>query len=209
MSINFHANQYEKAFTSNRLQNWEVPKNTEGKFPRSKPGFTRILTDDRGHLLTNVPKERGSPWGNFVGTWDMPIKIPGNRITVPTARTEEAILRGHDLKEKGNLFLSGSNKKSRTVDPLPIKMDAPEDQRPAEITCVPAGGSGSTPTCAAPCRHIETTHYDDNQPRAMSRKEIRESLKWPKAKTPQCQSPVVYADNPQSVTQMCAADVNM
>ncbi|KAK0040592.1 protein Flattop [Biomphalaria pfeifferi] len=209
MSINFHANQYEKSFSSDRLQNWELPKNTVGKFPRAKTGFTRILTNDRGHLLTNVPKERGSPWGTFVGTWDMPLKIPGNRITVPTARTEEAILKGQLLKEKGNIILSGGNKQSRTVDPLPIKMDAPEDQRPAGITCVPAGGSGATPTCVQPCPQLERTHYDDNQPRAMSRKESRESLKWPKANTPHCQSPVVYADNPHCVTQMCVADVNV
>ncbi|CAL1531715.1 unnamed protein product [Lymnaea stagnalis] len=210
MSINFHANQYEQAFTPHRTQNWEVPKSAEGKNPRPNPGFTRILANDRGHLLTNVPKERSSPWGTFVGTWDMPLRIPGNRITVPTARSDEAVLKGQHLKENGNLILSGATKKCHIVEPAAIKMDAPEDQRPVGYTCVPAGGPGrGSPTCVQPCIQEETTHYDDNQPRVISRRESRETLKWPRARSPQCKSPIGYATNPPTVTPMCVADVDV
>lgn len=66
------------------------------------------------------------------------------------------------------------------VDPQPVTMDAPEDQRPAGMICEPVGDSGGEPVCEMPCPQVETTHYDANQPRAMSRKESQESLKWPK-----------------------------
>ncbi|XP_059151925.1 protein Flattop-like [Physella acuta] len=207
MSINFHANQYEQAFTSHRIQNWEVPQIPEGKHPKANTGFTRVIANDRGHLLTNIAKERKSPWGTFVGTWDMPHKIPGNRITVPTARTDEALLKGQKLKETGDEVLSGALKPCHTVEPLPVKLDAPEDQRPAGITCVPASGARGSPTCVEPCSHVERTHYDDNQPRAISRKESRETLKWPRARSPQCKSPAALTS--YDINQMHVDDVNV
>ncbi|CAG5124421.1 unnamed protein product [Candidula unifasciata] len=204
MSINFHANQYEQAFAPHRLQNWEVPKQEEGIRPKAHTGFTRITANERGHLLPNVPKDRSSPWGKFVGTWDMPKKIPGTRVLNPTARSEEAYLKNKEDKEKSDVVLSGALKQRHTVDPLPVKMDAPEDQRPAGIICEPIGGSAGQPTCEMPCPQVETVHYDANQPRALSRKESRESLKWPKAKTPDCRSPVNYSPLPKPMTTFYA-----
>ena len=47
------------------------------QYPLPRDGFSNIHANDRGHLLPNVPRRRESPWGTFVGTWDMPTKIPG------------------------------------------------------------------------------------------------------------------------------------
>jgi len=131
MSVNFHANQYEQAFTPHRLQNWEIPQNEQGKYPKPQSGFTRIKANDRGHLLPNVPRERSSPWGSHVGTWDMPNKIPGNRVLNPTARCEDAVIKGHHSKQKANVVISGALKRCHTVEPLPVKADAGMyDQQP-------------------------------------------------------------------------------
>jgi len=123
MSINFHANQYEQAFTPTRIQNAEVPKCLKGKYPAPQTGFTRIKANDRGHLLPGVPKERSSPWGSYVGTWDMPTKIPGARILNPTARAEDAVLKGQVSKLMADDVINGHLKRCHTVDPLPVKMD--------------------------------------------------------------------------------------
>jgi len=88
MAQHFSANQYEEPFWPKRLQNWEVPL-LHKEFPDQREGFTQIVADDRGHLLEGVPKSEKSPWGDFVGTWDMPRKFVGN-ITTYMGRTKEA-----------------------------------------------------------------------------------------------------------------------
>lgn len=46
-------------------------------------GATKIIASDRGHLQSGVPRSRNNPWGDFVGTWDIPTKIPGKVIRNP------------------------------------------------------------------------------------------------------------------------------
>ncbi|XP_002733227.1 protein Flattop-like [Saccoglossus kowalevskii] len=89
MATHFNANQYDDAFAANRLQNWTVPHQYKER-PSSLEGYTQIIANDRGHLLSGVPRSQSSPWGNFVGTWDMPRKIPGN-VTSYMARSDKAI----------------------------------------------------------------------------------------------------------------------
>jgi len=89
MSTHFSANQYEDAFNGKRLQNWTVP-HTYKERPSSLEGYTQIVANDRGHLLPGVPKSKQSPWGEFVGTWDMPLRIPGN-VTTYMARSGKAV----------------------------------------------------------------------------------------------------------------------
>lgn len=75
MSFGFSTNQYESAFKARPLLNWHVPR----KFvpmPKTYKGFSQAFANDRGHLLPAVPKSVESPWGTFLGTWDMPLKIP-------------------------------------------------------------------------------------------------------------------------------------
>jgi len=209
MSINFHANQYEQAFTPHRIQNAERPKSLTGKYPAANTGFTRIQATDRGHLLPTVPKQRSSPWGNYVGTWDLPTKIPGNRVLNPTARADDALLRGQVSKMMADEVMSGSRKKCPTVDPLPVKHDAPEDMRPAGMVCGPIGGVDGRGATEMPCPQVETTHYHDNQPRAMSRRNTNQGQSWPNVKSPGCRSPVGVVMSPKPITPMLVGDVNV
>ena len=73
--------QYEQSFDSRRLQNWEL-RNKHRRRPLTKSGFTQIISNDRGHLLPSQPRSARSPWGTFVGTWDLPKKLPGNNLNV-------------------------------------------------------------------------------------------------------------------------------
>uniref|UniRef100_A0A1B6CFG0 Cilia- and flagella-associated protein 126 n=1 Tax=Clastoptera arizonana TaxID=38151 RepID=A0A1B6CFG0_9HEMI len=74
MSLHFNANQLEREFKPQRLGNWEVPK----WFPqrlRPHKTTTKIIVNDRGHLLPGVQRQQKSPWGNYQGTWQLPKKI--------------------------------------------------------------------------------------------------------------------------------------
>ncbi|XP_077616193.1 protein Flattop [Crocuta crocuta] len=85
MATNYSANQYEKAFSPKYLQNWSPAKPTKERIS-SHEGYTQFIANDRGHLLPSVPRSKASPWGSFMGTWQMPLKIPPARVTL-TSRT--------------------------------------------------------------------------------------------------------------------------
>lgn len=109
MSLSFSANQYDDAFRSNKLCNWEVPSQYK-EHPRQMQGCTKIIANDRGHLQPGVPRSRNNPWGNFVGTWDIPQKIPGNTVCVSTARSTYAQEKLQREAEEANKVLSGNIK---------------------------------------------------------------------------------------------------
>ncbi|KAF5918305.1 hypothetical protein HPG69_006088, partial [Diceros bicornis minor] len=77
--------QYEKAFSPKYLQNWSPAKPTKQSIS-SHEGYTQIIANDRGHLLPSVPRSKANPWGSFMGTWQMPLKVPPARVTL-TSRT--------------------------------------------------------------------------------------------------------------------------
>ncbi|KAM9241814.1 protein Flattop [Dugong dugon] len=85
MATNYSANQYEKAFSPKYLQNWSPGKPTK-ESTSSHEGYTQIIANDHGHLLPSVPRSKANPWGSFIGTWQMPLKIPPARVTL-TSRT--------------------------------------------------------------------------------------------------------------------------
>ncbi|XP_069948978.1 uncharacterized protein [Cherax quadricarinatus] len=62
MSLHFSANQYEVGYKPARLGNWEVGR-TFPERPRHRRGPTKVIADDRGHLLPGVPRTHASPWG--------------------------------------------------------------------------------------------------------------------------------------------------
>lgn len=47
--------QFESAYAPDRLCNWEVPKNHRTK-PLVRKGSTKIVSNDRGHLLPGIPR---------------------------------------------------------------------------------------------------------------------------------------------------------
>ncbi|XP_061697777.1 protein Flattop isoform X2 [Syngnathoides biaculeatus] len=72
--------------------------------PRTLRGSTKFVADNRGHLLPGMGKQ-GSAWPNFKGTWDLPARIPAQRIN-PTSRSAEGLERlkawGLDPQHIGN-----------------------------------------------------------------------------------------------------------
>ena len=48
-----------------------------------------IVADDRGHLLPGIERSKRSPFGEFIGTWDLPKRIPGPYHVHPMGRTEK------------------------------------------------------------------------------------------------------------------------
>ncbi|XP_053907015.1 protein Flattop [Cuculus canorus] len=85
------AGQYEDAFRPHRLQNWTVAHPGPQR-PLPREGSTRIIADDRGHLLPSASRSQASPWGTFVGTWEMPARIPPVRLDL-TSRSATAAAR--------------------------------------------------------------------------------------------------------------------
>ncbi|XP_030043562.1 protein Flattop [Microcaecilia unicolor] len=88
MAFHFSANQYQSAFDSNHLQSWNIAKRYK-EHPSTHDGHTEFITNDRGHLLPGIPKSERNPWGMFVGTWDMPLKIPPFKASL-TGRSAQA-----------------------------------------------------------------------------------------------------------------------
>ncbi|XP_078524765.1 protein Flattop [Lissotriton helveticus] len=80
MALNFSANQYEGGFKSNKLQNWGLPKRHKER-PSAHDGYTLFIANDRGHLLCESMKSKISPWGTYMGTWDMPRRIPPCKVS--------------------------------------------------------------------------------------------------------------------------------
>nr|XP_003466739.1 protein Flattop [Cavia porcellus] len=119
MATNYSANQYEKAFSPTYLQNWSLAKPTKQSIS-SHEGYTQIIANDRGHLLPSVPRSKASPWGSFMGTWQMPLKIPPARVTL-TARTTADAASLTKWIQKNPDFLKASN------GPCPAILGKPHD----------------------------------------------------------------------------------
>ncbi|CAG9860135.1 unnamed protein product [Phyllotreta striolata] len=66
--------KYESSFKPKVLGNWQVPKLNISR-PKSKKGNTKAIADERGHLLPNIKRSNGNPWGNYIDTWHLPKKI--------------------------------------------------------------------------------------------------------------------------------------
>ena len=85
--------------------------------PSCYEGFTQVVANDQGHLLQGVPRSTENPWGNFVGTWDLPLKIPGN-VTTFMARSDPAargIVKGRRDHEDYMRRAAGSPVKEQTT----------------------------------------------------------------------------------------------
>ncbi|ELT93535.1 hypothetical protein CAPTEDRAFT_221669 [Capitella teleta] len=103
--------KYQNAFYAKKLQNWQVP-GVYQSHPRSRSGHTKFIATDRGHLMGDVPRSRKNPWGDFVGTWDLPHRIPGHSVQVPTARTTHAQERVQREQKDSSWVINGGLKNS-------------------------------------------------------------------------------------------------
>ncbi|XP_061400802.1 uncharacterized protein LOC133336536 [Musca vetustissima] len=77
MATHYSANQFEQAYASRRLGNWELPKwqTRDPPRPRQRKGSTQFIANERGHLLDSSKKLNQNPWGNFSGTYQLPDKL--------------------------------------------------------------------------------------------------------------------------------------
>ncbi|XP_032090180.1 protein Flattop [Thamnophis elegans] len=91
MATHFSSGQYEDAYNPRNLQSWSLPKVTK-VHPSAREGFTQIIANDRGHLLPSIPRSKASPWGTYMTTWDMPLKIPPAKVSL-TSRSIDAAAR--------------------------------------------------------------------------------------------------------------------
>ncbi|XP_063172770.1 protein Flattop [Candoia aspera] len=91
MATHFSSGQYEDAYNPRNLQSWSLPKVTKAH-PSAREGFTQFVANDRGHLLPSIPRSKASPWGTYLSTWDMPLKIPPAKVTF-TSRSVDAAAR--------------------------------------------------------------------------------------------------------------------
>ncbi|XP_063602868.1 protein Flattop-like [Penaeus indicus] len=56
------ARPYESGYKASRLSNWETGRSFPER-PRYRRGATKVIADDRGHLLPGVARTAASPWG--------------------------------------------------------------------------------------------------------------------------------------------------
>ncbi|XP_075699883.1 protein Flattop isoform X2 [Rhinoderma darwinii] len=76
--------------------------------PSTHDGFTQFISNDRGHLLPGVPRSKVNPWGTFIGTWDMPCKIPPAKVSL-TSRSADASRRLMEWIEESESLVTASN----------------------------------------------------------------------------------------------------
>ncbi|XP_067832980.1 protein Flattop, partial [Heptranchias perlo] len=91
MAYSYHANQFESGYNNTRMKNWIIPKQRDrtSKRPKFREGSSFFIANDRGCLHPTVPRAQVRPWGTFLGTWDMPHRIPPPQVNL-TARSPEA-----------------------------------------------------------------------------------------------------------------------
>ncbi|CAL8088980.1 unnamed protein product [Calicophoron daubneyi] len=128
MSKNYSAGQYEQPFIPEHMQLYG-PTKPFGEHPKAKKRTTHIVANDRGHLLPGQKTVPGDcPWGNYVGTWDLPCHLLGPAVDNPTSRSEAGIQYLRKQKELITTTIStaAANKsksvKDRIFDSMGKKM---------------------------------------------------------------------------------------
>ncbi|XP_001638161.2 protein Flattop homolog [Nematostella vectensis] len=167
MSTHFSANQYEKSFDAKRLQNWEVPKHFK-EHPSSLEGFTQIISNDRGHILEGIPRSSRSPWGEFVGTWDM---------TKPPLRTKT-------LKTKAMTENAQQKRKSASPKQEVARTPSPAKASPRRDSPVQASPRNASPLQGSP-KKASAEKVRTPSPKAASVSPVANKSPSPKLATPE------------------------
>ncbi|RNA28421.1 Flattop -like protein [Brachionus plicatilis] len=98
MSKIYSAGQYDQTFSPKRTQMYQLPKSELEQRPARRHDETTFIANDKGHLLTGVGKSNGNPFGDYVGTWDLPKSIPGPYHLVKTGRAQKNLELLHQKK---------------------------------------------------------------------------------------------------------------
>lgn len=107
MATHYNSGQFEDAFVPRNLRNWNLPRVTK-QYPTAREGYTQFIADDKGHLLPTVPRSKDSPWGTYLGTWDMPLKIPPAKVHL-TSRSVAAAARITEWIQKSTALTTACN----------------------------------------------------------------------------------------------------
>ncbi|XP_039248295.2 protein Flattop-like [Styela clava] len=177
MVSHFSANQYEDAFNPKKLRNWTIPRKHK-EHPSTLEGFTQIIANDRGHLYNEAPKSKESPWGTFMGTWDMPCKIPPARPSY-TARSRDAAKNLHNLKQTSplNNAVNGYKKFEKTKKSQTSPLERPHAPTPPR-----SNGNVMEPSAGAPMK--KSPEPASKSPTGKSPIQQGECVKSPKVEKP-------------------------
>ncbi|CAH1955251.1 unnamed protein product [Acanthoscelides obtectus] len=124
MSRHYTAYQYEAAYRPQALRNWEVPKFHCNR-PISRHGRTSIIANSRGHLLPGVFRPSSSPWGSYLGTWEMPKYIDKH-----TAHILNGTIEGKEKVRKCKLRLSQLYQPKKEASVAKTPQQEPEPHAP-------------------------------------------------------------------------------
>lgn len=132
MSTHFSANQYDQAFAAQRLQNWEIPQRFKER-PSTLEGFTQPISNDRGHILPGIPRSSKSPWGEFVGTWDIK-KAPLRTKTMKTNAMTSSLQNTTQKEQIPSPKQEDALQKARTLSPQQeaVRTPSPREETIAE-----------------------------------------------------------------------------
>ncbi|KAM6038001.1 protein Flattop isoform 2-T2 [Theristicus caerulescens] len=127
MASRYGAGQYEDAFSPHRLQNWSVPR----------------------------PGRQASPWGRFVGTWEMPPRIPPARLDL-SSRSAAAAARLVDWIHRPTALTRACNglRTEITGKPQEPRSDARTAKEPSRRSSR-ASSEGVQPAGASPGPALE------------------------------------------------------
>nr|XP_060614272.1 protein Flattop [Anolis sagrei ordinatus] len=137
MATHYSSGQYEDAYAPQNLRNWGLPRVTK-QHPSTREGYTQFIADDRGHLLPTIPRSKASPWGTYLGTWDMPLKIPPAKVNL-TCRSVDAAARLTEWVNKAEVLRSACNGFSPEIIGKPSDPPA----HPTKETSAKLGGPSS------------------------------------------------------------------
>ncbi|KAM7080384.1 protein Flattop isoform 2-T2 [Ciconia maguari] len=130
MAARYGAGQYEDAFSPHRLQNWSVAR----------------------------PGRQASPWGRFVGTWEMPPRIPPARLDL-TSRSAAAAARLMDWIRQPTALTRARNglRTEITGKPQEPQSDTQTAKEPSRRSSQ-ASSEGIQPARASPRAPLEELH---------------------------------------------------
>ncbi|XP_077179440.1 protein Flattop [Paroedura picta] len=143
MATHYSSGQYEDAYIPRNLQNWSLPRVCKQR-PSTRDGYTQFIANDRGHLLPSVPRSKASPWGTYLGTWDMPLKIPPARVSL-TSRSVDAAAQLTEWISKSKALNTACNGlvpeiTGKPSDPKEAPAKPGRPQRPDSAAKMPAQG---------------------------------------------------------------------
>ncbi|KAJ7307620.1 hypothetical protein JRQ81_009673 [Phrynocephalus forsythii] len=200
MATHYSSGQYEDAYCPRTLRNWGLPKASKAH-PSAREGYTQFIANDKGHLLPSIPRSKASPWGTYMGTWDMPLRIPPAQVNL-TSRSVDAATRLTEWVSKSAALTAACNgfspeivgKPSKPIARIPQDSSAPRgrptskgpgrsvlaEKMPAQELAPPSvAGTPKGPLSRQPGA-IDIRMKDEAQPQAqdpqiLERKESRRS----------------------------------